>query len=155
MSDLFTPLEVAAWGGFVAAQSRMFRQIEADLQANFGLSHPEFEVLLRIFLHPDGRVRIQELAARSLLSTSGTSRAVNRLVQAGHLRREIAAEDGRGAYARFTTTGRAHFQAAAIAHVALVRRSFLDPLSADEQRQLAALWPRLGQPDPPGEAPKE
>lgn len=144
MPDLFTKRERAAWGGFVAAQARMFRLIEADLRARFGLSHPEFEVLLRVYLAPGGRLRLQELAAKNLLSPSGVSRAVDRLVRAGHLSREGAPEDARGAYAVLTPEGRRHFEAAAEAHVALVRREFLEHLDAAEQEQLGAIWERVG-----------
>ncbi len=143
MSALFTPLEVAAWSGLIAAQSHLFRQIEAELSARFGISHAEFEVLLRLFRRPDGRARIQDLAAQSLLSTSGTSRLVERLVRAGHLRRENAAEDGRGAYAVLTEEGRVFFRGVAEAHVAQVRELYLSRFTEAEQRQLADFWQRL------------
>lgn len=143
MPDLFNPRERAAWGGFVVTQSRMFRRIEDDLRRRFGITHTEFEVLLRLTLSPEGRLRLQDLAAASLLSRSGTSRAVDRLVRAGYLGREGAAEDGRGAYAVLTRAGRAHFLAAAEAHVALVRREFLSRFSEAELDQLGAFWARI------------
>lgn len=143
MPDLFNARERAAWGGFVVAQSRMFRAIEDDLRRRFGITHPEFEVLLRLTFAPDGRARIQELAAASLLSRSGTSRAVDRLVRAGYLERQDAEEDGRGAYAALTKLGRQHFFAAAEAHVALVRREFLSKFTEAELDQLGAFWARL------------
>ncbi len=142
MPDLFTKLERAAWGGFIATQSRIFRLIEDDLRARFGLSHTEFEVLLRLYLSEQGRVRVQDLAARSLLSTSGTSRAIDRLARAGHVERQGAEEDGRGAYAVLTEAGRAHFEQAAEAHVALVRREFLSRFTPEELAQLGGFWER-------------
>lgn len=146
MADLFTAKERAAWGGFIVTQSRVFRKIEEDLNTRFGLSHPEFEVLLRLSFAPEGRARIQELADRSLLSPSGTSRLVDRLVRAGHVERRGAEEDGRGAYAVLTEGGRAHFRAAAEAHVVLVREVFLSRFSPDELDQLAGFWSRLAEP---------
>lgn len=143
MPDLFTKRERDAWGGFVATQARLFRLIDEDLRRRFGVTHAEFEVLLRLYLAPESRLRLQDLAARNLLSPSGVSRAVDRLVRAGHVAREGAPEDARGAYAVLTIGGRSHFEAAAEAHVALVRREFLDHLSEPEQAQLAAVWSRL------------
>ncbi len=144
MAELFTRLERAAWGGFVTTQGRIFQRIEEDLRRRFGLTHAEFEVLLRLTFADDGRARIQDLAARSLLTRSGTSRVVDRLVRAGHLTREGAEEDGRGAYAVLSARGRDHFMAAAKEHVALVRKEFLSHFSATEQEQLAGFRARLG-----------
>ena len=153
MSDLFTKLEVAAWGGLVGAQGRLFLRIEDDLRRQFGLTHAEFEVLLRLCFAPSSRARIQDLAAASLLTRSGTSRVVERLVRAGHVERAGAEEDGRGAYAVLTKAGRDHFLTAARQHVALVRREFLSKFSAAELEQMASFWRRIEGREPPKEAP--
>jgi DNA-binding MarR family transcriptional regulator len=145
MSDLFDELERAAWGGFVVAQSRLFAKIEEDLRRRFGITHAEFEVLLRLMFAPSGRARIQDLATDSLLTRSGTVRVVDRLERAGHVERHDAKEDGRGAYAVLTRRGRAHFMGAAKAHVALVRREFLGKFEKRELQQLASFWARLAE----------
>lgn len=151
MSELFTKRERAAWGGLIATQARIFRRIEDDLRHGFGLTHAEFEVLLRLAKAQDGRLRIQDLAARSLITRSGTSRAVDRLARAGHVAREGAEEDGRGAYAVLTDAGREHFLAAAKDHVALVRRELLSRFTDDELDTLAGFWRRLE--EAPADAP--
>lgn len=151
MSKWFTKRELGAWGGFVVAQSRIFQEIEEDLRARFGITHAEFEVLLRLYRHPDGRMRLQDLAAASLLTPSGTSRLVDRLEKAGHVRREVAEEDRRGSYAALTPQGRAHFDEVGPAHVALVRDVFLNRFTDDELDQLATFWARLDAPG--GSAP--
>lgn len=145
MSDLFTPLERAAWGGFVVAQSRVFASIEEHLKQRFGLTHTEFEVLLRLTFRSGGRARIQDLAAQSLLSRSGTSRAVDRLARGGYLERHDAEEDGRGAYAVLTEEGRSRFMTAAREHVEVVRKAYLSRFTVAEQRVLAGLWARFDQ----------
>lgn len=129
-------------GGFVTTQGRIFQRIEEDLRNRFGLTHAEFEVLLRLTFAEGGRARIQDLAAQSPLTHSGTSRVVAGLVRAGHLTREGARKDGRGAYAVLSARGRDHFIAAAKEHVALVRE-FLSHFSVAEQEQLAGFWARL------------
>lgn len=143
MSEFFSRLERGAWGGFISTQSKIFRKIEEDLQSRFGISHSEFEVLLRLFLSQENKVRIQELAAKSLLSHSGTSRLVDRLVRAGHVIRAGAVEDRRGAYAVLTSSGRDFFRKVAIEHTALVRREFLAHYSEAELEVMAEFWSRL------------
>lgn len=144
--SLFSKLEREAWGGFLAFQSRMFRLIEDDLREHFQLTHAEFEVLLRLAKAPGHRARIQALAEASLLTRSGTSRLVDRLVKVGWVERLEAEEDRRGAYAVMTERGLEHFFKAAEQHVALVRREFLQRLTPEDQAVLAAVWRRLNAP---------
>ncbi|MEI8256292.1 MAG: MarR family transcriptional regulator [Deltaproteobacteria bacterium] len=156
MNDLFTKLEVAAWGGLVGAQGRLFLRIEADLRRKSGITHAEFEVLLRLCFASGSRARIQDLAAASLLTRSGISRVVERLVRAGFVERAGAEEDGRGAYAVLTSAGREHFLTAARQHVALVRREFLSKFSDAELEQMASFWRRVDGAEPPKqEAPRK
>ena len=143
MEQGFTDVEAAAWGGFVGAQGRLFRQIEDDLRRRSGITHAEFEVLLRLAFVPGNRSRIQDLADASLLTHSGTSRVVDRLVRAGFVERSGAEEDRRGAYAVLTDAGRAHFQEAARRHIALVRSRFLDRFTPEELEQMASFWRRI------------
>lgn len=150
MAELFNELERAAWGGFIATQSRLFQRIEDDLRKRFHVTHAEFEVLLRLAFAPEGRARIQDIAAKSLLTRSGTSRAIERLERAGHVEREGAEEDGRGAYAVLTRQGREHFMRAAKEHCALVRREFLGRFTEDELRVMAGFWKRIESSEPQG-----
>lgn len=143
MCELFTETEAQAWGGLIVVQSRLFRLIEGELRRRHGLTHAEFEVLLRLEFSPGHRARLQDLGAASLLSPSGTTRAVDRLARAGHVVREGAEEDGRGAYAVLTEKGREHFRTAAREHVELVRREFLSRFTPDEQVVLAGFWARF------------
>ncbi|MCH9686853.1 MAG: MarR family transcriptional regulator [Deltaproteobacteria bacterium] len=143
MRDLLDPVEASAWGGFVATQARLFRSIEDNLRRNFAITHAEYEVLLRLARSRGARLRIQALAQSSLLTHSGMSRLVERLVRAGFVERVSAEEDGRGAYAALTRKGREHFKRTARSHIALVRELFLGRFSPEELEQLAALWSRL------------
>lgn len=142
-NDKFTPLEQEAWGGLLGMHGRMMRLIDADLQTHSRISHVEFEVLLRLSWETDHRLRIQDLAARSVLTRSGISRLVERLEQAGLVAREKATEDRRGAYAVLTEAGKTHFEAALRQHVAFVRQHFLALFSEAELEQMAVFWQRV------------
>lgn len=138
--DDFNELEGNAWGGLLGMHARMMRAIEADLQARAGISHAEFEVLLRLSWAEGHRLRLQDLEARAIMSRSGISRIVERLEKSGLVIRETATEDRRGAYAVLTRKGQAEFAKALRAHVALVRRNFLALYSERELHQMAAFW---------------
>jgi DNA-binding MarR family transcriptional regulator len=140
LDDDFTELEGNAWGGLLGMHARMMRAIEADLQARAGISHAEFEVLLRLSWAKDHRLRLQDLEARTIMSRSGISRIVERLEKAGLVTRETAPEDKRGAYAVLSRAGQVAFVAALRSHVALVRGNFLGLYSELELQQMAAFW---------------
>ena len=85
-----------------------------------------------------------ELARAVLLSVSGTTRLVDRLVREGLVEREPCEDDGRGAYAVLTSAGAARRHEARPTHLAGVRERFLSALRPEDLACLAALWPRLG-----------
>ncbi|WP_309572576.1 MarR family transcriptional regulator [Deinococcus sp.] len=136
----FNTEEKSAWGGLLGLYARMSRLIETDLQTNFGVSHVEFEILLRLSKAPKQRLRLQDIAEKSLLTRSGTSRAVERLERAGLLQRSQAREDHRGAYATLTVQGMQLFTTALQAHVALVRHHFFAAFDEQQQQQLGLIW---------------
>jgi DNA-binding MarR family transcriptional regulator len=139
----FSEIEQNAWGGFLGVYARMNRMIEEDLQSHSHITHVEFEILLRLSWNENHRVRIQDLAAASVLTRSGVSRVVERLEKAGLITREEAAEDRRGAYAVLTKEGDTRFQQAIKAHVAFVRENFLSKFSDKELNQMSVFWQRL------------
>ena len=143
MASLFTSTEAAAWGGFLSAHGRLSKTLEENLRRNSGLSHPEYEVLLRLFFEDEGRLRIQALAEKSVLTHSGTSRLIDRLEEADLVARADAEEDGRGAYAVLTDNGREHFIQAARQHTSFVREIFLSHFSQDELEVMGSFWARL------------
>jgi len=139
----FSALEQAAWGGLLGMHGRLFQLIEQDLLHRFRISHAEFEVLLRLSWADGHRMRIQDLAAQSLLTRSGISRVVERLARVDLVTREGAPEDGRGAYAVLTGRGVETIGAALTAHVAFVRAEFLDRFDESELQTMARFWHRV------------
>ena len=143
MGNEFSEIERNAWGGFLSAYARINRIVEEDLQEHSRITHVEFEILLRLSWDENHRVRIQDLAAQSLLTRSGVSRVVERLEKAGLVTREGASEDRRGAYAVLTEAGIERFQKAAQAHMAFVREKFLGLFNEQELEQMSVFWKRL------------
>jgi DNA-binding MarR family transcriptional regulator len=119
------------------------RRLDAQLQAEHGLTLSQYEVLLFVAEAPEGRLRMSELADSVLLSRSGMTRLVDRLEALGLVERERCDDDARGLLAAITARGRAAFDAARRTHLAGVRELFLERLSEAEMRRLAAVWERV------------
>jgi DNA-binding MarR family transcriptional regulator len=132
-----------AWIGFLRVYSALQRQLDAELQAQHNLPLSSFEVLLYLALAPQQRLRLSELANVVLLSLSGISRLVDRLVRAGLVIKETAPEDGRGAYAVLTDVGLELLQVAHQTHLAGVRQHFLQHFTSKELAVLEKFWERL------------
>ena len=114
--------EQQAWRAFIAAQRVVNTRIEQQLQRDAGIPHTYFEILVRLSEAPDGRLRMSELAVATLGSRSRLSHAVNRLEQAGWVRREGIESDRRGQVAIITDLGRQKLVETAPGHVEEVRQ---------------------------------
>ncbi len=121
------------------------REMDADLRARHGISLSAYELLMLLADAPGRRMRVSELAGATLLSVSGISRLVDRLVREGLVVKESCDEDGRGAEVALTTMGRGRVRAARASHLADVRGRFLSRFDDDElARAGGVLGPRGG-----------
>ena len=138
-----TPQELRAWRGLLQTHAAVTGALDAEMRAAHGLSLSSYEVLMFLADAEDGRLRMAEIAERVLLSRSGLTRLVDRLVAEGMVERRACTDDGRGAFAELTPAGRERLDAARRTHLGGVRRLFLDRLSADEQRALGDAWAQV------------
>jgi DNA-binding MarR family transcriptional regulator len=136
-------LEMAAWAGFLRAHAMLIRELDDELTRAHGLPLSSFEVLLQLSNQPERRMRLSQLADAVLLSRSGLSRLVQRLIDQGLVARAECSSDARGAFAVLTDEGQRRLDGARETHRAGVRERFLDVLSDAQQRQLAAAWTKL------------
>jgi DNA-binding MarR family transcriptional regulator len=102
-----------------------------------------YEVLIALALAPRRRLRMTELAEQVLMSPSGLTRVVDQLQREGLVEREKREDDGRSFDTVLTPAGRTRLRAANESHLQQVRDLFLDRLSDDELKQLAAVWRRV------------
>ena len=138
-----SPAELAAWHGFLRAHALLVRELDCELEASHGLPLVSYELLRALEAAPEQRMRMRELAEVVLLSRSGLTRLVDRLVRDGLIKRSTCSADARGCYAVLTAEGRHALAAARPAHLEGVRRRFLDHFDQDELADLGALWARL------------
>src|ERR671919_1471962 len=135
--------ELGAWRGLLRVHAGMTKTLDAELMREHRLPLTSYEVLLFLADAPEGRLRMSELADGVLLSRSGLTRLVDRMERDGLLRRRRCEDDQRGFFAEITDQGRELFARARRTHLDGVRERFLNRLSTDEQRTLAALWEKV------------
>ncbi|MFH7599743.1 MarR family transcriptional regulator [Streptomyces racemochromogenes] len=134
--------EMRAWRGFLAASALVNRHLDQQLKDDSGLSHPQYEILVRLAAAPGGELRMTELANGLVNSKSGLTYQVTQMEKAGLVRRRSCPSDVRGVFAVLTDAGRARLEAAAPGHVTAVRRALVDVLTPE---QLDALADGLGE----------
>ena len=71
-----------AWASLLQAHATLMRRLESDLERETGLALADFDVLAQL-ARAGGELRMTELAARALISRSGMTRRVARLVDEG------------------------------------------------------------------------
>jgi len=135
--------ELRAWRGMLEVHATVTRALDAEMHAEHGLSLSAYELLLFLADADGNRMRMADIADRVLLSRSGLTRLVDRLVALGFVVRNPCADDGRGSYAELTEEGRRTFEAARRTHLAGVRRFFLDRLTDEDRRALGDAWARV------------
>src|SRR3954469_1953665 len=132
--------ELGAWRGFLRAHAALVRALDAELQAEHGLSLSSYEVLLLLSMAPMRRQRMSELANATLITLGGVTRLVDRLEREGLVRRERCPSDARGILAVLTDEGLQRLWAAPPAPRAGIRRLFLTHLTPSQQEELATIW---------------
>ena len=129
--------DIAAWRALLLAQNAVLRAIEADLERAGCVPLAWYDVLLELNATEDRRLRMQELASRTVLSRTRVSRLVDDLVAEGYVSRAPDPADGRVSYAVLTPAGRTALRKAAPVYLAGIRRHFTDHLTATERSRLA------------------
>jgi DNA-binding MarR family transcriptional regulator len=129
-----------AWASLLRAHATLMRQLETDLERETGLALADFDVLAQL-ANAGGELRMTELAARALISRSGMTRRVSRLVDEGLVRRASVGTDARGVVVALTDAGVARLTETAPAHARGIADYFVSRLEDDE---LAVLEHALG-----------
>lgn len=148
-SSTLSAAELTAWRTMLRAQARISRRLQADLLARHDLALGSYDVLMHLGEAPDGRLRMNDLADRVLLSRSGLTRLVDRLQREGLVVRQSCASDARGLYAVLTAAGRAVLDEATPTYRQGVRDYVLSRLDEPDLRTLGQILGRLADDDVP------
>jgi DNA-binding MarR family transcriptional regulator len=134
---------VQAWTDYVLSYNRLMPVLEREMEAETGLTLSQYDVLLRLAGTFEGRMKMRDLAEAIVYSTGGLTRLVERMCQAGLVRREPSDDDRRVIYAALTDHGRQRLQAASAVHLDGVDRYFASHLADDEIDSVASFLARL------------
>jgi DNA-binding MarR family transcriptional regulator len=120
-----------AWASLLTAHATLMRRLETDLAQATGLALADFDVLAQL-ANAGGELRMTDLAARALISRSGMTRRVTRLVDEGLVRRANADADARAVVVALTDAGVARLTETAPVHLRGVSELFVAQLDDQE-----------------------
>jgi DNA-binding MarR family transcriptional regulator len=144
MTRWLTTEEQQAWRAWLAASALLNDRLSRDLQAKHGLTLADYEILVWLSEHPERRLRMSELAERTLASRSRLSHQIDRMERSGLVQRQQCDDDRRGAFAVLTEFGMKAIAAAAPDHVDSVRENLVDVLSPQEFTALGDACRKIG-----------
>src|SRR5205809_67651 len=130
-----TPIPLASRAATVRVTRRssatLMRRLDTDLQKETGLALADFDVLAQL-AEAGGELRMTDLALRALISRSGMTRRVARLVREGLVARANDDADARGVVVALTDAGVARLNETAAVHLRGVAKLFVAQLDDQE-----------------------
>jgi len=142
MAELVSDIVTKAWIRLVRARHAVVSRLEADSKAAGALPIEWYDVLWDLERHEDG-VRPFELEERLLFAQYNLSRLIDRLVDAGLVRREVCPTDKRGQMLFITEAGRKARKATWPHYARGMNKHLGDKLTEAEAEKLAALLGKL------------
>ncbi|MFP5332096.1 MAG: MarR family winged helix-turn-helix transcriptional regulator [Acidimicrobiia bacterium] len=135
---------IHAYGVMVEAMTRLNRSFDRQLRSESGITLAWFEALLRIGRH-GGSMTMSELANQLSLTNGGVTRLVDKMAEAGYLRREACAHDRRISYATLTEAGVAKWHEASLLHLDDLDRQFISRMTPEELDTVVRVMDRIRQ----------
>jgi DNA-binding MarR family transcriptional regulator len=132
-----------AWIGLLETHKRLTRALDAELEAEHGLTLSAVEVLGRLAAAEDRSLRLSALATATGLSLSRISRITDALEARKLVERRSSDADARAVEAHLTKAGLDLVRRAQASHFASVQARFFEQLSDDEVETLAAVFSRF------------
>ena len=142
MAELVSDIVTKAWIRLVRARHAVVSRLEADSKAAGALPIEWYDVLWDLERH-DGGVRPFELEERLLFAQYNLSRLIDRLVDAGLVRREVCPTDRRGQMLFITDAGKKARKATWPHYARGMNKHLGDKLTEAEAEKLAALLGKL------------
>ncbi len=130
--DVLEPRELRAWMAFLAAAHLVDHEVERQLKRDGGLSHAEFEVLVKLQDAEGGRMRMSDLAREVMVSKSRLTYQVTQLERAGLVKRTGCESDRRSVWAELTADGAEALAGVRPGHRRVVRETLIDVLTPAE-----------------------
>jgi len=123
---------------FIETSARLQTVLEEELKRDASITLSDYNILLLLVEAPDRRMRMRDLAARMIFSSSRLSYQIDTMARRGWIDRQRAIEDRRGSYAVLTPEGYDAFTSAARGHGACIEELFGSLITDDEAASLIA-----------------
>lgn len=127
-----TPEQWALWHAWMRAHRLLNRELDRDLQREYGISKAEFSVLVTLHQAPGGQMRVGELAESLDWEKSRVAHQLTRMENRELVARTDNESNGRRAAISLTTKGHTAVQDAILGHADNIRRYFFDALTPDQ-----------------------
>jgi DNA-binding MarR family transcriptional regulator len=118
--------EETLWRAIMRIVKVIPRHLDTDLVRGAGLTASEYTTIMHLSEAPNRELRMADLASATDLSASRMTRLVDDLQSRGLVTKTASSSDARGNVAKLTPRGMAKVRSAWPAHLASVRRRFLD-----------------------------
>jgi len=135
--------QLGAWRAMVLAVGSVRDVLESEIEGKAGIHLTWYEVMVNLSGAPGHRLRMQELAERSLISKSGLSQAIAHMEEAGLVKRESCASDRRGTFAVLTLAGEQKFKEVEAVHLRAIQEGFTRHLNDEEAHALRTALERI------------
>ncbi len=139
----WSDLHADAWIGLLETHKQLTRSLEAELEAEHGLTLSALEVLGRLAAADGRSLRLSALASACGLSLSRVSRIMDALETRGLVERRCVPSDARAVDGHLTDAGLELVRQAQGAHFASVQNRFFGQLSDAEIKLLASVFSRF------------
>ena len=123
--------------------STVVKYLERRMDEQHGLPLSWWDVLIQLADGPDGRLRMGDLAESVLLTRSGITRLVDRMIVEGLVDREACPGDRRGYFAVITRKGRDTIERVGPDHSKDAWEAFLGHITAEEAVLMGKVFSRV------------
>lgn len=134
---------ITAAGLFAEAFGLVGVALEREMAREGALPLSWYAVLVRLGRTPGNRMRMSDLAAAVALTSSGTTRLVDRIEAAGLIERQPCPTDRRVSYAVLTDAGREVLARTTPIHLRGIQMHLVDVLEPDEYAAFVSALRRL------------
>lgn len=138
-----SPEEWDLWRDYFRGGRELVAALDRRLQADAGISHPEYLLMLSLWNAPDHSLRTGELAEELSWEKSRVSHQVARMEARGLVERRECETDARGVWVVLTADGSRLLLRATRDHTDAIREWFFELMSDDEKRVLGDIARRM------------
>jgi DNA-binding MarR family transcriptional regulator len=144
-----TQNELRTWLAFLRAHATVTAKLAHAMLQEHRMPITWYDVLVHLYHAPDRRLRMQDLAEAVILSNSGLTRLLDRMLVAGLIDRTACPEDRRVIYATLTEAGTAQIEEILPHHQARIKEYFAAHLTDAEMETIQAALQRVLQATKP------